>query len=61
MQNNLEQSGYPTGGSLRLSGTMLHTSPEFQSVLKRSGEHPVMVRGSSGAATRHPPTRGLWE
>jgi hypothetical protein len=61
MRDNLEQSGYPTGGSLRISGTVLHTSAEFQAVLARTGDHQVMVRGAHSTAPAHSACRGLWE
>ena len=61
MRDNLEQSGYPTGGSLRLSGTVLHTSAEFQAALTRTGEHSLTARGGHTGATGPSPSRGLWE
>lgn len=63
-QNNLEQSGFPQGGSLRLSATVLHNSAEFQAVLQRTGEHSAARNGSGQRARKKgswPTIRGLWE
>lgn len=64
MDPYMNASGFPAGGSLRLSGTMLQTSAEFQAVVRQSGEQNTP---SAGTTKRNRPERawhsmrGLWE
>ncbi len=65
MQQTNDSTGFPEGGSIRLSGTLLHTSAEFQAVLRQTGEHQAVTRNSSAHRGRHKGVwlapRGLWE
>ena len=60
-RDNLEQSGYPMGGSIRLSGTVFHNSAEFQATAGRTGEHPGGVNRNGRREGARPAIRGLWE
>jgi hypothetical protein len=63
-QNNVEYSGFPQGGSVRLSGTVLHHSTEFQAVQQRTGEHQAARSGTAQRGRTEgawPALRGLWE
>lgn len=60
-RDNLEQSGYPMGGSVRLSGTALHNSAEFQAVVRRTSEQPDGTSQHGRREGTWPSIRGLWE
>jgi hypothetical protein len=59
-RDNLEQIGYPVGGSVRLSGTVLHNSAEFQAAVGRTGEHPSSANQHGRREETRPAVRGLW-
>ncbi len=61
MADTREYTGYPAGGSLRLSGTVLLSSAEFQALLKRMGEQKTAPHAAHRAAGAHTQYRGLWD
>ena len=61
MADTREYTGYPGGGSLRLSGTVLLSSAEFQALVKRVNEQGTAPHAAHRAASAHPQLRGLWD